>query len=326
MKSELETSKTLISESSQRRQWLLGLSVVFLFFVFIVYYVSVHWVEFCSLWHFSYRETTLTGFFLFIGFLLNCYQINLFLNKFGVRLGLFELIFATHGMMLGNMVIPMRGGSGGLAIYLKKAHQLNYGKFAVIYGGTAILVGLVNAVMGLIALSFLAINHQIFEPTLTAVTILLLIACIYLTLFPPRLKKSGSSGIINLLGRLNESWVSLSQDFSLMIKVTVSLIIITLTQTLALCFIYSAISRPLSFSATLITSSLGAVANLIPITPGSLGVFDTVIIEVPRLFGLDMAAAIVATALFRILSFAICFVIGLPGLYCFFNVTRSRKP
>lgn len=326
MKSELATSRPQVTESSSRRQWLLGLSVVFLFLVFIVYYVSVHWDEFRSLRHFSYRETSLAGFFLFIGFLLNCYQMNLFLNKFGVQLGFLELIFATHGMMLGNMVIPMRGGSGGLAIYLKKAHQLNYGKFAVIYGGTAILVGLVSTSLALIALSFLAISLQIFEPILTAVTILLFIACVYLTLFPPSLRKRSSSRIINLLGRLNESWLSLSQDFSLMVRVTISLIIITLTQTLALFFIYSAISRPLSFSAILITSSLGAVANLIPITPGSLGVFDTVIIQVPHLFGLDIAAAIVATALFRILSFVICLVIGLPGLYYFFNATRSRNP
>ena len=43
---------------------------------------------------------------------------------------------------------------------------------------------------------------------------------------------------------------------------------------------------PLSASAVLITSSLGNIANLIPITPGSLGVFDTVMIQVPQIFGL----------------------------------------
>jgi len=318
-------SQNTISKVSKRRQWLIGLSVVFLFFVFISYYVSLHWEEFCSLSKFSYRETAIAGFFLFLGFLLNCYQMNLFLKKFGVGLGLFELIFVTHGMMLGNLVIPMRGGSGGLAVYLKKAHRLNYHKFGVIYGGTAILVGLVNAIIGLGALGFLAINLGIFEPTLTVVSLVLLIVCIYLTLFPPRLKKRDSSKVLNFLGRLNESWISLSRDGALLTKVAVSLVFITLLQTLALYFIYIAINRPLSFSATLITSSLGAIANLVPITPGSLGIFDAVTIQTPRLFGLDTSATIMATILIRILSFLICFVVGTPGLYYFFKAAHSKE-
>ncbi|MHB8202653.1 MAG: lysylphosphatidylglycerol synthase transmembrane domain-containing protein [Desulfomonilaceae bacterium] len=326
LKSEIVVPQRPIYEVTKRRQWLIGLSVVFLFLIFVGYYVSVHWGEFCYLLEFSYRETLTAGILLFLGFLLTCYQMNLFLKKFGVQLGLFELIFVTHGMMLGNLVIPMRGGSGGLAVYLKRTHRLNYHKFGVIFGGTAVLVGLVSATMSLGALFFLAIAHSVFELSLTAISLVLLIGCIYLTLFPPRLKRYGSGRIMALVVRLNESWISLSQDAGLLARVAVSILFINLFQTSALYLLYIALGSPLSFLATLITSSLGAVANLVPITPGSLGIFDAVTIQTPRLLGLDTTAAIMATVLMRILCFAICFVVGMPGLYYFFKAARSENP
>ncbi len=325
LKSEFPSRKSPANELPKRRQWIIGLLVVFIFFILVGYYLISHGNEFRRLWEFSYYQTILAGFCLFLGFLLNCYQMNLFLRKFGVRLSFFELIFVTHGMMLGNLVIPMRGGSAGLAIYLKKKYHLNYHKFGVIFGGTAILVGLVSGVMSLAALFFLKFHLQIFEPWLTAISIAIIVGCVYLTLFPPRLKEVGSSKALIFLKRLNDSWVSLSRDRKLLTKVVMSIILITLLQTLAFYVIYIAIGKPLAFVSTLIISSLGAVANLVPITPGSIGIFDAVTIQAPRLLGLDTSAAIMATILIRILSFLICFIVGIPGLYYFFDVSRSSS-
>lgn len=325
LKLEFADLKIPIDEIYKRRQLIIGLSVVCIFLIFISYYLSFHWREFCSLWEFSYKDTLIAGFLLLVGFLVNCYQMNIFLKKFGVGLRLFELIFVTHGMMLGNLVIPMRGGSGGLAIYLKRVHRLNYHEFAVIFGGAATLVGLVSATMSLGALLFLAVEFKIFEPTLTLISLVILIGCCYLTLFPPRFQKTGSFFGSVFLKHLNESWINLSKDRTLLTKVLISIVFITLLQTLALYSLYIALENPLSFPGTLITCSLGAVASLIPITPGSLGIFDAVTIQAPRLLGLDTGAAIMATILIRMLSFLICLVIGIPGLYYFFKAAHSQK-
>jgi uncharacterized protein (TIRG00374 family) len=88
----------------------------------------------------------------------------------------------------------------------------------------------------------------------------------------------------------------------------------------AFYLIYGALGMPLSASAVLITSSLGNIANLIPITPGSLGVFDTVMIQVPQIFGLDPARSIAATLVFRVLSFFWAFLFGIPGMIYIFRV------
>ncbi len=313
-------------EESKRRQWIVGLTVVFVFFVFLGYYILVHWKEFSFIWKSSLRSIVIAGIFLWVGFLLNSYQINLFLKKFDTHLGLFELIFVTHGMMLGNLVIPMRGGSGALAFYLKNSKKLDYHKFVAIYGGTAILVAMVSATMGLIALGYIAFTFQIYEGALSVALVLILMGSAYLALFPPGFKKKYPGRLMELLYRLNESWIALSQDSLLIARVTVSLILINLSQTLSLYFIYESIGRTLSLSSTLVISSLGAVANQVPITPGSIGFFDAVVIETPRLFGLDAASSVMAVVLFRILSFIICLAFGVPGFYYFLrNPSHSNN-
>ncbi len=223
----------------------------------------------------------------------------------------------THAMMLGNMVIPMRGGSGALALYLKRSKKLDYHNFAVMYGGTAILVAMVSATMGLMALAYIAFCFGIFKFTLSVAMAGILAVSAYLAFFPPSFRTPRRGRLTDMLHRVNESWVVLSQDSLLIAKISGSLALINLTQTFALFFIYESIGKALSLSSTVVISSLGTVANLVPITPGSIGFFDAVIVETPRILGLDTASALMATVLFRILSFLICLLFGIPGFYYF---------
>jgi uncharacterized membrane protein YbhN (UPF0104 family) len=71
----------------------------------------------------------------------------------------------------------------------------------------------------------------------------------------------------------------------------------------------------------MITSSLGNIANTVPISPGSLGVFDAVTIQIPQLFGIGAAESISATLIFRALWFIWGIGLGLPGL-----LYMARKP
>jgi uncharacterized protein (TIRG00374 family) len=79
-------------------------------------------------------------------------------------------------------------------------------------------------------------------------------------------------------------------------------------------YIYRSIGQPLSPCAVMITSSLGSIANLVPLTPGSLGIFDAVTIQIPQSFGLDPSHAIAGTLVFRVLTFVGACILGIPGM------------
>lgn len=259
-------------------------------------------------------------------FMASCYQLDLFLKRFNLKLGRLELIAITHAMMLGNLVIPMRGGSGGLAIYLKKVHKLDFTAFALIYGGTALLVALINSAFALIALASLWVCSGYFQSILFSFALGLFVTCLYVTIWPPTIQLEANSLVGKVVGLVN-SWRAIASDKRLLVTLTVSITIMSLSLIGGLFFIYSAIGHPLTFEATVVTSSVGAIVSLLPLTPGSIGVFDVTIIEIQRIFGLTTAQSIAAAMIFRTLTFLLALVIGAPGfLYMYVRSSKRYQP
>ncbi len=287
-----------------------------------VWYVVSHTQDFYFVLTVSRPELMLAALFALAGFSATCYQLDLFLRRFNLKLGKMELVAITHAMMLGNFVIPMRGGSGGLAVYLKKVHKLDYTSFAVIYGGTALLVALINSLLALLALISLWFMTGYFNLVLSTIAISLFTSCLVLTFFPPK-AGSGAGWLRVRLVQIVDSWRTISSDRSLLANLTLSLTVLSLTLVLSLFFIYRSLGYPLTLEATIVTSSIGSIVSLVPLTPGSIGVFDIAIIEIQRIFGLTIAQSIAATIIFRTLTFSLTVLIGLPGLIYMYAKTAT---
>ncbi len=290
-----------------------GYSIVALFAVICAYYVYNHRHEFSFLNTVSYSRLGLAGLMILFTLLLAPYQLGLFLKHFGLPLRHLELASLATGMMLGNLVLPMRGGTGGLVVYLKRVHDLDLSALGAIYAGTGLLFALINAALGLGALAWLFAFHGYFNLGLTVVVLGLFTGCAYLSIFPPPVRWK-SRGILGFFFDTANSWRSFVHDRSLFYRLTGYFLLSALALTGAFYFIYEALAAPLSLSAVLITSSLGNIANLAPITPGSLGIFDAVTIQLPLLFGLDPARAIAATLAFRAVYFLCALPLGVPSI------------
>jgi uncharacterized membrane protein YbhN (UPF0104 family) len=291
----------------------LAYGIVAAFVVLCAHYVFAHWQEFAFVAAISFPEVIAAGFLVLVSYILNAYQLSLFLKNFKVSLGFTELMALTTGMLLGNLLIPMRGGTGGLALYLKRVHDLDFGSFAAIYGGTAVLIALINSGMAIAALVLLGWLHNFSHPLLSVFVVGIFACCLYLSLFPPPIRWK-RSGLLGLAFRAARSWHLLTRNRKLLLALATSFLAMSFSLLYAFYLIYLALGAPLSASAVLITSSLGNIANLIPITPGSLGIFDAVMIQVPQIFDMDPARSIAATLVFRVLSFFWAFLFGIPGM------------
>lgn len=287
-----------------------------------VWYVVSHAEDFYFIVKVSRLELILAAFFVLAGFSATCYQLDLFLRRFNLKLGKIELVAVTHAMMLGNFVIPMRGGSGALAVYLKKVHNLNFTAFAVIYGGTALLVALINSFLALVALLSLFLMTGYFSLALCVIVTSLFTCSLVLTFFPPK-AGPGAGWLRVRIVQMVDSWRAISSDRRLLATLTLSLSVLSLTLVMSLFFIYRSLGYPLSLEATIVTSSIGSIVNLVPLTPGSIGVFDVAMIEIQRIFGLTIAQSIAATIIFRTLTFSLTLIIGLPGLVYMYAKTAT---
>lgn len=291
----------------------LGYAIVGALALLCGWYVKSHWSDFAFLADVSRGEVVVAALLILASYVLNVVQMHCFLSKLGLRLGYMELTGITNGMMLANLIIPMRGGTGGFAVYLKKAHGLDFGGFAVMYAGTALIVALINTGLSLVALVLLAAMYGRVYPVLGLGVSALFACCLYLCVFPPP-AEWGRGGLTGLALKLAHSWHLLTRDRRLLAWVSGLLLLISLCLTASFYFIYRSIGAPLSPCAVMITSSLGSIANLVPLTPGSLGIFDAVTIQIPQIFGLDPARAIAATLVFRVLTFVWACVLGVPGM------------
>ena len=160
-----------------------GFSVVGAFVILCGYYIFAHREDFLFVAQVSFPETAAAGLLILGSYVANSYQLHLFLRKFGLTLGFVELTALTMGMLLGNLVIPMRGGTGGLAVYLKRVHGLDFQAFAVIYAGTALLVALINAALAIFALVILGWFYGVVYPVLSLCVATIFVCCLYLGLF-----------------------------------------------------------------------------------------------------------------------------------------------
>ena len=290
----------------------LGYAIVALFVLFCGHYAWVHREDFSFLAAVSVLDTVLACLLVGGVYLIGAYQIGLFLKGLGLRLGAVELGALTMSMCLGNLVTPMRGGSAALAVYLKKVHNLDFSSFAVMFGGTGLLVTLINSALALGGLAVLLVGFDYVQPVVSILVASLFVVCLYLTLCPPALSRQG--GVLGFVSDAVNSWRFITRDRGLLIRLTVSFIAAALALTGSFWFIYRALGVPLSLPAVLITSSLGNIANLIGLTPGSIGIFDAVVIQIPLLFDLDPARSLAAAVLFRVLSFSWAILLGIPGL------------
>lgn len=291
----------------------LAYCIVAAFVILCAHYVFRHWNDFAFVTAVSFPAIVAAGLLVLCSYVLNAYQLSLFLRNFKVSLGFAELMALTTGMLLGNLLIPMRGGTGGLALYLKRVHDLDFGSFAAIYAGTAVLIALINSGLAITALVLLGWLHNFSHPTLSIFVVGIFACCLYLSLFPPPIRWK-RSGLLGLAFRAARSWHLLTRNRRLLLALALSFLAMAFSLMSAFYLIYWALGMPLSASAVLITSSLGNIANLIPITPGSLGIFDAVMIQVPQIFGMDPARSIAATLVFRVLSFFWAFLFGIPGM------------
>lgn len=290
------------------------LSTIFVlaFLFFCAHYIVSHWEEFSFLRAVSVPHLIVAAGLVIFSYLLTGYQLGLFFGKFGLRVGSMELVALTAAMLLGNLILPMRGGTAGLAVYLRTVHRLNFESFALIYGGTAVLVGLINSIAAASALGYLAVTHRAYYPTLTLLTGGTLFGSLYL-IVAPLPGSSRKHGILGILARVSQGWQSITLDHELMKALTASTILIWMTLFAAFYFIYESMGSPISLSAIVMTASIGNIANLVPITPGSLGVFDAATIQIPALFGIGVAQSLAATILLRSLCFGWAFLLGIPG-------------
>jgi uncharacterized membrane protein YbhN (UPF0104 family) len=288
------------------------------------YYFYAHRQDFAFLADVSLPHLVAAGLCIVTALAAGMFQLKPFFDHYQLSVRFLELGALTTTSSLGNFVLPMRGGTAALAFYLKRIHGMGLGEFSLTYAGIGLLTALTNSGLALIGLTALFLDKGFFQLHITVLAGGLFGFCLILILCPPQLM-SDRAGFRGRIGGLLKAWHALTSDRLLLAKTSAALVIVLFCITGCFYFLYRALGVPLPFFAVLVTLSVGNIATLVPITPGALGIFDVVTIQIPLLFGLDVARSITATVLFRALFLLWAFGLGMPGFFYLSKLIRRGR-
>lgn len=145
-----------------------------IFIVLAARFILRNWDSFQTVTVYSPVSIVLVGFF-FIGNILCLGLLNWYiLRVFSIKLNYWECYFISAVTTMTNFLMPLRGGSGFRAVYLKKRHDLPYTRYISIMAAIYTFQLFVFTLFGLLSLAWFAwrFNRFNIEITLSLMTIL----------------------------------------------------------------------------------------------------------------------------------------------------------
>jgi len=277
------------------------------------WYVAGHWEDFAIL-----RRLGPLSLFGIVGTTAVClvlggYLLNTFLRRYGVALPWYRWLGLYVTMSVGNIVTPLRGGTGMGAAYLKLAHGVTLSRFGLVLLGASVAAALVNAVLALIGIGLSYASSGWFNPAAAGAAVAVLAAGL-VALVAPNPSPSERWGWKYVAKALN-GWHELIQDRRLLAKVLVITLALNLVHVGTCWLIYRALDLAVGPEAVLTIVSLSTIASIVALTPASLGPYDAVVIALPTTFGLTVSEAMAALLVVRGATLAT--TLALAGLFAF---------
>ena len=219
-------------------------------------------------------------------------------RKLGARVSFAESFALTALSIAANLFLPLRGGAGLRAVYLKRVHDLRYTRFAASLIVFYVLSALVASTGTLVAASWLVIvgGRRGLEPILLVAAFCLVGSAA--TFYLPRLQRRGT-WIADALAGISEGWHTLREGSGTLVRLLPVTALQTMGLLVSLWGAAAAIGVRLSAIEILLVGTLGVLSTLISLTPGSLGIYEATVGFAATTVGVGATEGVVAALVSR---------------------------
>lgn len=251
------------------------------------------------------------------------------IKPYGKKMTILESYFLSLYASIGNFFLPVGSGLAIRAVYLKKKVALNYKNYMTTLYGNYMIVFLCNGVFGLAALYFLkdlsSGQHSFKTLVIVFLAMTLSTTVLVFHILPVKAIKRVSQKI-GKIGRLSleviNGWDIIAKQRSLLVR----MISVTLIGFVALLgvnyFAVTALGLSVSFWALVLYTSIGSIALLLNITPGSIGIKEALYIFSSAALGLTVPQILSISIIDRLSKF---FVLVIGWALMYINVLPGSK-
>lgn len=282
----------MLNNSKYRKYLSLAILIISIA-VFAVYFAK-HIEDFKPLLHINVFYLVLLALANVGSLFLNGMFIKIILVPFKKFISMSESFYVSLISSVGNYFAPAGTGLGFRAVYLKRRHGLGYGDFMATVAGNYVLVFLVTSLAGLMALGLM--HHQTGHAYWVLATIfaglfvidLMLISVKVAKFFARQLQKLKFADFIaRTLLKIIEGWTLIVGDKRLigrllgLTAIGFPLLLITIY------LVLSSLHLHVAFSGLLLLAALSSLSIFINVTPGNIGIKETVLIFSSQAIGLS---------------------------------------
>lgn len=240
---------------------------------------------------------------------VNGLVLKTFVGVFGIRLRPGEWLGLAAMMALGSYVATGAGGVALQAGVLKHRFGLPYARFVALTGaGYLVGVSLASA-LGVTTYAF-----YYRSAGLGALQILVLLvvvgAAVAVAVASSPSMRIGSGRVGRWLGQVQTGWRMLRLRAGVLAQVTLLMAVNLALYALALCIVFAAFGVPTGAPPTLLMAAAGSLSVLIPVTPGNLGILESITAATSHFVGLGFHVGLAAQSLARAAAMVNVFVLG----------------
>ncbi len=267
--------------------------ITLLIVVFFIYYFFQNQEDFLFVLSTPIKYLIMIAIPFGILVLLDGIFIKVILKSFDETISVLESFYVSNISYLGNYFLPMRGGAVIRSVYLKKNFNFPYTYFVSTLYGFYIIVFLVNALVGLLALLVIQFKYDVVSIPLYIFFGLLFFFMLLLTVFkfPTDKIKEGKykvvNKILNIIKDIFNGWNIIISNK----KLLYSLIFITIAKFLISAFLFfvefTALGIGKNFINILLYNCLSGVSLLVSLTPGSLGIREGIFVITSDILGIS---------------------------------------
>lgn len=237
-----------------------------------------------------------------ITLLLNGLYLRHIMQIFDVRLSLFESTAIAVYSSIGNYLLPMAGGLGIRGLYLKQRHRLPYAFFLSSLGTTYVLGLGLSALIGLLAVAALYIQHGIFNVIVSGSLAGILISSLGLGLLNVEIPRGRWKPLDKLADALH-GWQLVRANLHLLMILIAIILLLLVNSWAALWIAFSALGIRLGFVSALLLAMLLELSIVIRVTPAGLGIREAVLVFSGTVLGIEPVTSAIAAVLLRLTGF-----------------------
>jgi len=298
----------------QKFRSILSLILLAFFTFWLIYYVIAHLDDFKIIHNLVWPAAALLALVILAESFASGLFIKVVMTHFHVKLGFSEWYGLSVVTRFWNIILPFRGGAGVRALYLKKIHKFPLTEFFATMLSLYFLIILVNSAIGLFCLILLLALDKIFLMPLFIFFLGFFLVMLGMVIFSPKIPASRYA-IWNKISKAMNAWHGIRTDPSVMRSLIAITVLNSAVGLFTVYFSYASFGSKMTIFQCLLISTLFNFTSMINITPGALGVVESVMILTARLFEIRPAESLMAAALIRAVHMFLMFTMGMMFNY-----------